>query len=125
MTAPLSLKAPRAIAAAALLVAALPFLAAVAAPSRPAPLGDRMAAARADILSAPCRTDSECWRRIASHGLEPSYYERPNDVLRSDCAHGDDAACAYFEAWRTLDAPFCETAPDDVECAAYDHAESP
>lgn len=92
------------IAVATITLAAAPVLTAIANPPAPVPLAERISFARADILSSPCFGPADCRRRIAVHGLDPSYYEAPNDWLECRCVEsGDPTACAYLAAWRIAD----------------------
>ncbi|MDR6954138.1 hypothetical protein J2X65_003506 [Ancylobacter sp. 3268] len=68
------------------------------------PLVQRIASARADVLARPCFTDTDCRRRIAAHGVDPVYYEGPDEWLESGClAKRDRTACAYLAAWRQIE----------------------
>lgn len=98
---PLAIGACLSIAAAALTV---PATLGALGPVNVAPLSERIAAARADLLSRPCGGDADCWRRIAAHGLEPAYYEGPDEWLEAGCLSKQDrAACAYLAAWREVE----------------------
>lgn len=92
------------VATAALVLAAVPFVAVLANPPRCVSLAERMAMVRADLLENPCASDSDCWRRLASYGISPTYYEGPDEWLESGClAKRDATACAYLAAWRQIE----------------------
>jgi hypothetical protein len=67
-------------------------------------LTDRVAMARADLLARPCLGDHDCHMRIAAHGVDPTYYEGPDEWLEAGClAKHDRTACAYLAAWREVE----------------------
>lgn len=73
-------------------------------PPRQVPLPERIAMARADLQARPCRGDDDCQLRVALFGIDPGYFERPDDWLESGClARGDDTACRYLAAWRAIE----------------------
>lgn len=71
----------------------------------PAPtLAERVRIAAADLTANNCTSDTDCWARIAAHGLDPNYYEGPDEWLESGClAKRDATACEYLAAWREVD----------------------
>ena len=91
----------------AVILAALLASPVLLAPSPAATLADRIRTAAADLTANHCTTDSDCWSRIAAHGLDPNYYEGPAEWLESGClAKRDATACAYLYAWRQVEADF-------------------
>lgn len=84
-------------------LAVVPFVAILGTPPDTMPLRERINAARTDILERHCTTDGECHLRIALYGLDPEYYEGPDDWLECRCDEGDATACAYLEAWQGLE----------------------
>ena len=98
---PLAIGACLSIAAAALTV---PATLGALGPVNVAPLSERIAAARADLLAHPCGGDADCFARVASHGLEPAHFDAPEEWLSAECAGHDGTACAYLSAWREVEA---------------------
>lgn len=97
----------RAVIAGAFLCAAasaLPAYLFLHEPPRQVPLPERIAMARADLLERPCLGDDDCQLRVAAYGLDPTYYEGPDEWLESGClAKQDRTACAYLTAWRVIE----------------------
>lgn len=95
----------RALTASAVILAGMVTASTVASGPPRLTLADRIAMAQAGILAdGGCTSDADCWARIAGYGLDPNYYEGPDEWLTAECSAGDATACRYRAAWRAVEA---------------------